>query len=212
MEYSSIKDDSEAFIIEKKSKFIANIVHVNSIKEAEEALNEIKKKHYDAKHHCFAYRVIDEDKVSERFSDDGEPSGTAGAPMLEILRGNNLVNTIAIVTRYFGGILLGTGGLVKAYSEATSKAIEQTEVVHIYKICVLKLTVDYSEFEKLKYYINKIGGLICKSDYKNDIEVIIEIPINQKEEFVKQYTNVPFKINSCNIIEEKFGYISSKTD
>ena len=107
-----ITSEATAEVVEKKSRFIANLFYISSEDEAESKLNEIRKKHYDAKHNCYAY-VIGKDAETLKSSDDGEPSGTAGHPMLDILKGNNLTNCIAIVTRYFGGTLLGTGGLVK---------------------------------------------------------------------------------------------------
>ncbi len=112
----TIKNEVSAEITEKKSKFIANLYYIESVKEAEEKIEQICKKYHDAKHHCFAYRILEEKNIVERVSDDGEPSGTAGAPMLQFLAKNELANVLVIVTRYFGGILLGTGGLVRAYT------------------------------------------------------------------------------------------------
>ena len=106
-----------AELVEKKSKFIANIFYVESVNEAEEKIKNVKKQYYDAKHNCFAYIISEDNVLTKRFSDDGEPSGTAGAPMLDILEKQKLYNVVVIVTRYFGGILLGTGGLVRAYSD-----------------------------------------------------------------------------------------------
>ena len=128
-QFYTIKNNIEAEIVEKKSKFIANLIKVESKEEAEEKIQEIKKKYYDARHNCVAYRVLEEGKVEEKASDDGEPSGTAGGPMLNILQKNNLSNVLIVVTRYFGGILLGTGGLVRAYSEALQKAIEESTLI-----------------------------------------------------------------------------------
>ena len=121
--FLTIKQEATAEISEKKSKFIANIIPVETKEEAENAIKKIKKINYDARHHCSAYRIIEGNSIVEKSSDDGEPSGTAGAPMLNILQKNELCNVVIIVTRYFGGILLGTGGLLRAYSEATIKSI-----------------------------------------------------------------------------------------
>lgn len=104
--FKTIKEEVSCEIAEKKSRFISDIFYVESKEEAEERIKEIKKKYYDAKHHCFAYSVFDENGRLDRFSDDGEPSGTAGSPMLNILTSNNLCNIVTVVTRYFGGILL----------------------------------------------------------------------------------------------------------
>ena len=115
-EFVTIKDNVQFELVEKKSRFIANLFYVESTQKAENIIKEIRKKYYDAKHNCIAYRIIENGRIVEKASDDGEPSGTAGAPMLNILQKNNLANVLIIVTRYFGGILLGTGGLVRAYS------------------------------------------------------------------------------------------------
>lgn len=129
--YKTISENVCAEIVEKKSKFIANLYYIKSKDEAEEIINSIRKKYYDARHNCYAYSVLDEDnKLFTKASDDGEPQGTAGMPMLDIINKKELVNVLVIVTRYFGGILLGTGGLVRAYSEATLKAIEEAEFVN----------------------------------------------------------------------------------
>ena len=127
----TIKENVTAQLAEKKSKFISDIYHVNSVEEAEAKLQEIHKKYYDAKHHCFAYRILEQDGIIEKASDDGEPSGTAGAPMLNILQKNELCNIIVVVTRYFGGILLGTGGLVRAYTQVAKQAVENAQIVTV---------------------------------------------------------------------------------
>ena len=126
-EFTTIKSNVQAEIVEKKSKFIANLFYVDSIKQAEKLIQETKQKYHDARHNCVAYRIIEEDSIVEKASDDGEPSGTAGLPMLHILQTNNLANVLIIVTRYFGGILLGTGGLVRAYSNSLIEAIGKSE-------------------------------------------------------------------------------------
>ena len=148
----TIKENVEAEIVEKKSKFIANLIYVKSQEEAEEHLKSIRKKHYDAKHHCYAYSIMTKDGIINRSSDDGEPSGTAGAPMLNIINKNELINVLVVVTRYFGGILLGTGGLVKAYSDSTLKAIENADFVIEERGYEVRLEINYNDFDKLSYY------------------------------------------------------------
>ena len=133
MGYKTINQNASSEIVEKKSRFIANLFYVETKQEAEEKLQEIRKKYYDAKHHCYAYSILEDGKITNKMSDDGEPSGTAGMPILNVIVKKELVNIIAIVTRYFGGTLLGTGGLVKAYSDATIKAIDNTSFVKIEK-------------------------------------------------------------------------------
>ena len=140
--FKTILENTTSEIVEKKSKFIANIFYVENEEQAENKIKEIKKKYFDARHNCIAFRVIENEKIIERFSDDGEPSGTAGGPMLNILQKNNLCNVLVVVTRYFGGILLGTGGLVRAYSEATMKAIDEAKKVDIYQGAEYKVKVE----------------------------------------------------------------------
>ena len=119
MEFKTIKQNSTAEIVEKKSRFIANVFYIENVEQAEEHIKKIKKQYHDAKHNCFAYIVTNlNGNTVQKSSDDGEPSGTAGAPMLKILKGQNLSNILVVVTRYFGGVLLGTGGLVRAYSRS----------------------------------------------------------------------------------------------
>jgi len=178
--FKTIKENKKAQIVEKKSKFIANIIVVESQKEAEDMISKIKKEYYDAKHNCFAYIVYGENKeIIKRFSDDGEPSGTAGAPILEILEKQNLCNVLVVVTRYFGGILLGTGGLVRAYSEATLKALDNTE--HVTKIIGFEVSieVDYKKLKDLKYFLEKENIKIIDTKYLENVEITAEIPENK---------------------------------
>ena len=151
-QYNTIIKSEIEELVEKKSKFIANIFHVESIEQADEKIKLIKKKYYDAKHNCMAYRVIENGRIVEKASDDGEPSGTAGGPMLNILQKSNLCNLVVVVTRYFGGILLGTGGLVRAYSDATQKVIERSIKVAKVKGVEIELKLDYSNLEIFKHY------------------------------------------------------------
>ena len=127
--FITIKEDTEYVLVEKKSKFIANLIKVSNQEEAEEKIKYFKKKYFDARHNCVAYRVMEDSTIIEKSSDDGEPSGTAGGPMLNILQKNNLCNVLIVVTRYFGGILLGTGGLVRAYSDSLIGAIGNSKKV-----------------------------------------------------------------------------------
>ena len=171
----TIKEHIKSEIVEKKSKFIANIYYVQTKEEAEEKIKEIKKKYHDARHNCSSYRIIKEGKILEKASDDGEPSGTAGGPMLNILQKNDLCNILVVVTRYFGGVLLGTGGLIRAYSDVTLKAIEESDKKNIILGKQYEIMVEYSNLENLKYYVRKNGMNIVKTEYENEIKCIIEI-------------------------------------
>ena len=199
----TIKNNTSAEIVEKKSKFIANLYYVQSEEEAEEIIKDIKKKYHDARHNCFAYNILSKDNEIYKSSDDGEPSGTAGAPMLNILKKNELINVLVIVTRYFGGILLGTGGLVKAYSQATIEAIEKAEFVHEEVGYEIKLVLDYSELEKLQYYCKTNNINISNIEYENKINCIIEMNKQEKENFINNLNKMNYKIEKYDVIKEK---------
>ena len=179
IEFKTIEKENSAEIVEKKSRFIANIYNVESKEEAEEKIKQIKKKYYYAKHHCFAFSIIEENGITQKSSDDGEPSGTAGAPILNIIKSNNLQNVVIIVTRYFGGILLGTGGLTRAYSEAAGKVVEQSELIQKEPGMEVELEIDYNDNEKFKYYCQKNNVNIIKIEYTENI--LYKIELNEKE-------------------------------
>ena len=185
--FKSIKKNASAEIIEKKSKFIANIFYIESKDEAEDIIKKVNKQYHDARHNCYAYRVITADGVIEKASDDGEPSGTAGAPMLNILSKNELANVLVIVTRYFGGILLGTGGLVKAYSEACSLGLQKAQIVEKYIAQVYKIEISYADIDKFKYFAKNNDIIILNEEYLEN--VILEVAIKTKEilENISQY-------------------------
>ncbi len=173
----TIEDVVQKELIEKKSKFIATIIRVNSEEEAAQKIIEIKKKYIDARHNVFAYRIID---GSERFSDDGEPSGTAGVPILDILRGEKLKNVLLVVTRYFGGILLGTGGLVRAYSSVAKEVILASKKIEM-KFCIeYELLVDYNYHNAINYYCKNNDVIIKKVTYSQN--VCINVIFEKKDE------------------------------
>ena len=178
--YKTIKKHSSAEIVEKKSKFISNIFYIESKEEADEILKQQRKKYHDARHHCYAYRILGEN-IIEKASDDGEPSGTAGAPMLNILVKQELVNVLVIVTRYFGGILLGTGGLTRAYSESTKKALENAEITKIKEGFLYRLVIKYSYLEKIKYFLKNNEIKIEREEYFEDVYLDIFVPKNKIE-------------------------------
>ena len=203
-EFTTILNDEIAEIVEKKSRFIANIYHVENVEEAEEKIRGTKKKYYDAKHNCIAYRVIESGKVVEKASDDGEPSGTAGGPMLNILQKNNLCNLVVVVTIYFGGILLGTGGLVRAYSDATQKAIAKSTKVQKVKGIEIKVELEYPNLEIFKYYCKNKGINIVKLEYSEDIMANLEMEENVKNIFLRDIEAKTLNIKNYKIMEMKY--------
>lgn len=184
-----VEESVSAEIVERKSKFIANLFFVSSVEDAENKIKEIKKKYYDARHNCSAYVINNDNEIIKKSSDDGEPSGTAGAPMLEILEKNNLVNTLVVVTRYFGGILLGTGGLVRAYSDALKSAVEKATWVVQEHGFEMNIELGYSDFENFKYYCGKHSIKIISTEYLESINCKIELNDIEKENLESDYQN-----------------------
>ena len=170
MEYTkTILKGGEGEIVEKKSRFISHIAPVTTEEEAVSFVNSIKKKHYDARHNCFAY-IIGRKGDIKRFSDDGEPSGTAGRPILDILEREGIYNAVIVVTRYFGGTLLGTGGLVRAYQASSQEGLRNSSVAEKLAGEVLAFSADYGLLGKLQYYFNKEGINILKEEYGVNID------------------------------------------
>ena len=176
----TISSDVYAEITVKKSKFIASVFPVETKEEAEEKIKEISKKYYDAKHNCYAYVV----ENFEKCSDDGEPSKTAGAPMLDIIKKRNLQNVLVVVTRYFGGILLGTGGLVRSYMEATNNAIDKAEIVNKVKGIRYKIKVEYDSQKDVIYWCKKLNINIKNTNYDNYVELELESEYQSKEKLL----------------------------
>lgn len=179
----------------KKSKFIANIIKITDEQDAKEKLNQIRKEYSDARHNCYAYIVYDNETKTkiEKSSDDREPSGTAGIPMLTLLQKNNLVNVLIVVTRYFGGILLGTGGLVRAYTDSSKQALETAKIIELQYGEILEYCIEYDEFEYFKYICEKNNIEIINTEYSNNIKAIIKL----KEEDKSLYSTY-----KCRIIEK----------
>lgn len=203
--FKTIKTNAIVEIEEKRSKFIGSAFYVENEEEAERIIKDIKKKYYDARHNCFAY-IINNGNVTKRFSDDGEPSGTAGSPILNVLEKNELYNVLVIVTRYFGGILLGAGGLVRAYTETAVKAIEKADIVEQENGFELEIWISYQDMEKLKYYCDKNNINIIKWEYEENIGCTLEVTNAEKEIILTDYKyneRIP-NIVKYEVLREKF--------
>ena len=198
--FKSIEKEAVAEFVEKKSKFIATIFPINSKEEAENRISEIKKKYYDAKHNCYAYVVGNVEKCS----DDGEPSGTAGAPLLDLLKNKELTNVVVIVTRYFGGILLGTGGLVRAYTETAKKAIESTSIVIKEYGIRYSVEINYNSLKDLQHLCKMLEINIVKIDYKINVNVTMESNLDKKQSLLQSNIKIlNVKVENNNIIINK---------
>ncbi len=202
--FKTINQNATGEFVEKKSKFIANIFYIETIEDAEKKIKEIRKKYFDARHNCYAYSIYTKEGIINRFSDDGEPSGTAGAPMLNIITSRNLTNVVVIVTRYFGGILLGTGGLVRAYTSATQEGLKKITEIEMDNGLEVEIEVSYSNFEKFKYYLKHNEIKLIKSEYFENIISIIEISEEKMKLLEINKKNLNFEIINSKILREKY--------
>ena len=187
--YRTIYRGGQGEIVEKKSRFIAHVQPASSEEEAIEFIGKIKKQYWDARHNCHAY-VIGPHREISRCSDDGEPSGTAGRPMLDVLLGNDLYDTVVVVTRYFGGTLLGTGGLVRAYSAAVREGLNQAVVIEKREGAIYRMQVDYPGLGKVQYLAGEQGLSILESDYGEMVKLDILLPGEEIESFLQKVTEV----------------------
>lgn len=173
--YLTVKESNQAEYIEKKSRFIGYVRPVETEQQALDFIKEIRAKHYDATHNCYAYQIGDNDQL-QRSSDAGEPAGTAGRPILEVIKKSGLKNTCVVVTRYFGGILLGAGGLVRAYSRAAQDGIKAAGVVEKIPAGVLSLTLDYNQWSKVENYLQTHNYQTKDVIYMEKITAQVPVP------------------------------------
>ena len=175
--YRTVKHIASDEIVEKRSRFIADVKPVETEEEAVAFLEEIKKKYWDAKHHVYAY-VLEENNI-QRYSDDGEPAGTAGVPVLDMIKKEELSNLIVVVTRYFGGILLGTGGLVHAYSKSAKVGVEAAEPVTMTLCCEVTVECDYSLLGKIQSEALGKGYTVSNTDYAENVKISVLVPTSE---------------------------------
>lgn len=185
--YKTIYQGNVGEIIEKKSRFIATVRLVENEEEALAFIEEMRKKYWNATHNCFAY-VIGEHREIVRCSDDGEPSGTAGKPMLDVLLGEELYNTAVVVTRYFGGTLLGTGGLVRTYSKAVQEGLAQSRIIEKQYGTILEIGTDYQGLGKIQYIIGENKIPLLDSQYTDVVTLQVLLPVGDKERFAAELT------------------------
>ena len=196
--FITIKENSYDEFVEKKSTFITHLVRVTSEEEAREFIQKMKKKHYDATHVCSCYVVGDNNEITRAY-DDGEPSGTAGAPMLDVLVKNEIKNVCATVIRYFGGTKLGTGGLVRAYGGGVINALKNATLVERKDALEIRLELDYSLNGKIEYEIEKTNFIVNNLEYTDKIIYTIYVMEEDYDSFqswIANLTNGQFKILS----------------
>lgn len=184
-EYRVLLDGGEGEIVEKKSRFIATIRKCETEEEAVAFIEEMKKKYWDARHNCSAFVIGSRGELT-RCSDDGEPGGTAGRPMLEVLLGEGIRNIAVVVTRYFGGTLLGTGGLVRAYTQAVKEGLKSCTVGKMCRGCELEVGTDYNGIGKILYLLGQRGIEPQNSDYSDVVVLRILIPSQMEQELCRE--------------------------
>ncbi len=203
--YKIVYKGGEGEIVEKKSRFIAYVKPVDTEEEANDFIESIKKKNWDARHNCSAV-VIGENNEFSRCSDDGEPASTAGKPMLEVLINEGIHNAAVVVTRYFGGVLLGTGGLVRAYQGAVKEGLAASVIVEKQKGAKYKITTDYNGIGKLQYIIASLNIFTINTEYTENVDIEVMVNSSMEKEFVDKVvegTNGKVKISRI----EEMSYV-----
>ncbi len=168
-------------LVERKSRFLSFLYGVESEEEINQLLEDVRKRYWDARHVCYAY-VLGERGEQQRFSDDGEPSGTAGKPILDVLTGADLIGVLLVVVRYFGGVLLGTGGLVRAYSGAARKALEGAVVITKLPARKLDIVLDYTALGKVQYLLNQEALTVDETEYSDNVTLKVPVPLDRYDE------------------------------
>ncbi|MUV39047.1 Thymidylate synthase [Lentibacillus sp. JNUCC-1] len=187
--YFTVNKNGSSEQVIQKSRFIGYVRRVETEEEAAEFIQSIKKKHHDATHNCSAYMIGENDQI-QKANDDGEPSGTAGVPMLEVLKKMGLKDTAVVVTRYFGGIKLGGGGLIRAYGSTTSQAIRETGIVKRELTQGVSVTVDYPLLGKLENVLRQSDHFLKDIHYLEQVEFIVYVAIGEEQAFIDWITDL----------------------
>lgn len=203
--YKTILGEAEGEIIEKKSRFIATVRPVKTEEEARAFIEEMKKKYWNATHNVFAYQIGERNEL-QRFSDDGEPQGTAGMPVLNVLKGEDIKDTAVVVTRYFGGTLLGTGGLVRAYGRAAKEGLLAAGIVEMVLYRKYTVTTEYTDSGKVQYEILQGGHELYDTKYTHQVEFTVLVVSEQTEAFEKKMTEIFRGRQAFVPLEEIYGF------
>ena len=186
-EYITIKNEASPEFVERRSRFIGYIKPVTSEKQALDFINSIRAKHWDATHNVYAYVLREQNTC--RYSDDNEPQGTAGMPVLDVIRKSGLTDVCIVVTRYFGGILLGGGGLVRAYSHSASLAVEAAGMIRMRGCTICSLECTYNQYGKLSSLVPENGGTVDNTDFSDKVVLSFHIPSDELPRLIKLITD-----------------------
>lgn len=193
----------ENTIIINKSRFITTLLPINDYDDAIEKIKEINKKYSDATHNCYAF-ISNQSATEQRFSDDGEPQGTAGIPMLEVLKKRKVYMTLAVVTRYFGGIKLGASGLVGAYSSSVAQALDSAELVKNEYADFLSVTTNYAQYKKIEEFCKNLDGEIIDIIYDNDVQIVLALPQDNTKKFCDKVVDFTLDKAKINILKSTY--------
>lgn len=187
-EYYIPTRDSETEFVEKRSRFIGHVSHVETEEEAREFIAAMKKRYHDARHNCWCYVIRNEGVV--RYSDDGEPQGTAGQPMLNVFTKENVTDVVCVVTRYFGGVLLGAGGLVRAYTRSAKDALDEAGISVVRRWVELSIPCGYNLFARLQQETESWEGVVTDTEYGADVTLKALLPEERAEEFIAHVVDI----------------------
>ncbi len=201
VEYKTLKQYAETEYIIKRSRFISYAKPVTTEKEAVEFIESIKQKHWDATHNVYAYSL--KDGNIKRYSDDGEPQGTAGMPTLSVLTKEDVTDCVVVVTRYFGGVLLGGGGLVRAYSHSAKLGVDEAQIITLSEWSVYELFADYTYYNKLESLIRDLGGVVESSEFNESVKLTFRILPKEENNLLKKCAD----ITNGKIIPEKISTV-----
>ncbi len=204
-EYITVSRRYDEEYIINKSRFIGYCAPVTTQEQAVEFINEIRKRHSDATHNVYAYQIRSPEY--SRYSDDGEPQGTAGVPVLDVIKKNGLTDVCVVVTRYFGGILLGAGGLVRAYSHSAKIAVEGANIIRMSPCSVLKVRCDYGFYGRLSTLVPEFGGIIEETDFGENVTLVFRLKSSDEDAFRAALTEASFGKVSAEKTGEKFDSI-----
>ncbi len=197
----------EAEFVEKRSSFLGHVRYVETEDEAKAFVTEMKKKFYDARHNCWCYIIKD---GAVRYSDDGEPQGTAGVPMLEVLKREGVTNVVCVVTRYFGGVLLGTGGLLRAYTKSAKDALDAAGICVVRRWVKAEIACSYAMLERLKTECTAIGGVVADIEYSADVCLKLLLPEDKADAFSQRTADVTAGTSALKITGEEFKPVKIK--
>ena len=200
-EYLIPAGEGESEYAEKRSSFLGHVRYVQTEDEARQFISEMKKKYYDARHNCWCYIIKD---GAVRYSDDGEPQGSAGLPMLEVFKREGIVNVVCVVTRYFGGVLLGTGGLLRAYTKSAKDALINAGISVVRRWVKAETSCGYGLFERIKTECISAGGVISDVEYSSGVKLMMLLPENAVEDYSSRVTDLTAGASKLTVMGEEY--------